>query len=117
MLISGVGWSRLSSIKEVRVVATFAQLHQNVLQTHLLQLASAVYYINVPHQNLSVHFTLHLAQPDVDFEFLLRLELFLHFSFQTTKKERPQDGVKTLNKSIITQAVVGIEPFIEILEK
>lgn len=116
MLISGVGWSRLSSIKEVGVVAAFSQLHQNVLQTHLLQLAGAVYNIDVPHQNLCVHFTLHLAQPDVDFELLLGLELLFHFGFQTTKKERSQDSVKTLNQSIVTQAVVGIEPFIEILE-
>lgn len=89
MLISGVGRSRFSSIKEVGVVTTLAQLHQNILQTHLLQLASAVYNIDVPHQNLSVHFTLHLAQSDVDFKFLLWLELLFYFSFQTSKKKRP----------------------------
>lgn len=84
MLVSGVRWSRLSTIEQVGVIAAFAQLHQNVLESHLLQLSGAVNNINIPHQNLGVHFALHLAQTDKDFDFLFRFQLLFHFCLQTT---------------------------------
>ncbi|RUS91447.1 hypothetical protein EGW08_000771, partial [Elysia chlorotica] len=55
MIISCVGsltW--LHAVKQVRVVAAFPQLHEDVEQPHLVAAASAVYYVNVFHENLRV---------------------------------------------------------------
>ena len=89
MFISGVWRSWFSTIEEVRVVAAFTQLHQNVLQPHFLQFTSTVDNINIPHQDLGVHLTLEFAETNVNFQFLLRFEPFLYFGLQTTQQERP----------------------------
>ncbi len=65
MLVGGVGRSGLGAVEEVRVVGALAQLHEDVLQAHLLQLAGAVDDVDVAHQNLGVHLALHLAQAHV----------------------------------------------------
>ena len=115
MFVGSVRWSRLSTVKEIRVVTALAKLHEYVLKSHLFQLSSTVNYIDIPHEDLGIHLTLHLTESDVDFNFLLGLKPFLYFSFQTTKKERPKNGMKTLNKSVVTKTIVGVEPLVEIL--
>jgi hypothetical protein len=54
VLISCVRWTRLSTVKEIRVVAALAQLHEDVLQAHFLHFAGTVDDINVLHENFSV---------------------------------------------------------------
>ena len=115
MFIGGVGRSRFGSVEEVRVVAALAQLHENVLQTHLLQLAGSVDNVDVPHQDFGVHFTLEFAEPDVDFELLLGFQSLLHFGLETSQQEGPQHGVQAFDQSVVAQTVVGVEPFVEIL--
>lgn len=54
VLVSGVRWARLGAIEQVRVVAALTQLHQNVLQAHLLHFAGTVDYVYVLHQHLGI---------------------------------------------------------------
>lgn len=54
MEVSGVGWSGFGPIEQVRVVAAFPQLHENVQQAHLVHLSGRVQDVNVLHQNLRV---------------------------------------------------------------
>lgn len=54
MEVSGVGWSGFGPVKQVRVVAAFPQLHENVQQAHLVHLSGRVQDVNVLHQNLRV---------------------------------------------------------------
>jgi len=44
----------LGAVKEVRVIAAFPELHQDVEQAHLVRLASTIHYVNVLHQDLCV---------------------------------------------------------------
>ena len=54
VLVGGVWWSGLGTIEQVRVVAALTQLHQNVLQAHLLNFAGTVHHVNVLHQHLGI---------------------------------------------------------------
>lgn len=79
MVVCGVWRSRLNAIEQVRVVTTLSELHQNVLQSHLLQLAGSIDNVDISHQDLRIQLALHLAQTNVHFEFFLGFELLLHF--------------------------------------
>ena len=59
------------SVKEVGVVGALPQLHEDVLQPHLLHLASAVDDVDVLHEDLGVPLPLHLGQSDIDVNLLL----------------------------------------------
>ena len=59
VFISGVGWSGLGPVKQIGMVDTFSQLHKNILQSHFLNLASAIDNINVFHENFGVPFPMN----------------------------------------------------------
>jgi hypothetical protein len=54
MFICGVWRARLCPIKQIWMIGTLSQLHENVLQSHFLYLASTIYNINVLHQDLCI---------------------------------------------------------------
>ena len=115
MLLGRVRGPRLCAVEQVRVVAAFPELHENILKAHLFQLSGTVDDVNIPHQDLRVHFTLHFAQTDVHFHLLLGFQTFFHFGFQAAQQERTQDGVQALDERVVAQASVGVEPLVEIL--
>ena len=85
MLISCVWWARLDTIKEVRMVGALSQLHQDVLQSHLLNFASSVDNIDVFHENFGVELALHLGKANVQVDLLLWQERLLDVGLQTTQ--------------------------------
>lgn len=46
--------TRFCPIKQVRVICAFAQLHQNIQQSHLVWFACSIHYINILHQDFRV---------------------------------------------------------------
>ena len=62
VLVRGVGGSRLGAVEQVRVVAALSQLHQDILQSHLLSFTRAVHNVNVLHQDLGVPLPLHFGK-------------------------------------------------------
>ena len=53
------------------MVGALPQLHEDVLEPHLLHLASAVDDVDVLHEDLGVPLSLHLGQTDIDVNLLL----------------------------------------------
>ena len=89
VLIRCVWGSGLHTVEEIGVVGTLAQLHEDVLQAHFLDLSSPIHDVDVLHQDLSVEVTLHLGQADVQVDLLLGLEVktnitILHNAFTST---------------------------------
>ena len=52
--VGGVGRARLGAVEQVRVVAALAQLHEDVVQAHLVATSGAVHHVDVLHQDLRV---------------------------------------------------------------
>ena len=55
----------LGSVKQVRMIAAFPQLHQNVEKSHLVGLAGTIDYVNVLHQDLRVPDSDNHTQPPI----------------------------------------------------
>ena len=104
----------LSSIKQVRVVGALSQLHEDVLQPHLLHFSCAIHDVDVLHQNLGVPIALHLGQPDKDGDFLLGLERLLDIDLEASKQERLEHSVQALHQGVVAQARVCAEPLVEV---
>lgn len=85
MLVCSVWRPGLSTVKQIRVITAFTQLHQNILKTHLFGLSGAVHDIDILHQDLGVPVPLHLRQPNEDLNFLLWKKRLLHVTLKTTK--------------------------------
>lgn len=116
MFVGSVRWSGFGTVEKVRMVTTFTQLHEDVLESHLFKFSSTVHDIDISHKNLGVHLALHFTKSNIDFHFFFGFQSLFYFSLETTEQERPQNGMETLNEGIITKAVVCIEPFVEILQ-
>ena len=114
VLVGRVRRTWLNSIKEVRVVGALAQLHQDVLKTHLLHLSGSVDDVDILHQDLGVEVALHLGQADVQVQFLLGEKRFFDVGFQTSEEEGFKNAVKTLNEVVVAEAAVGVEPLVEV---
>ena len=54
MLVGRVRRSRLGAVEEIRVIATFSKLHQNVEQTKLIGFSGVVYHVDVLHKDSGV---------------------------------------------------------------
>ena len=52
--VGGVGRTGLGAVEQVRVVAALAQLHEDVVQAHLVATSGAVHHVDVLHQDLRV---------------------------------------------------------------
>lgn len=75
MISVDVGRSWLHIIEQVRVVANFLELHQNIEQLNfVLTLGLTIYYVDVTGQDVLVKLFLHLAHANVQIDFLLRLK-------------------------------------------
>lgn len=62
MLICRVRWTGLSTIKEIRMIGTLSQVHQNVHQSHFSSalVATSVKDVDILQENLLVPVLLHL---------------------------------------------------------
>ena len=88
MLIGRKRRSRLGAVEEIRMIAAFAQMHENIHHARLLDLAGAVDNVEILHKNLRVPFALQLREADVDFDLLLRQKRLLDVRFDATQQER-----------------------------
>ena len=50
----GTGLTRFCAVKQIRVIAAFPELHEDVEESHLTGLTSAIHNVNVLHQNLGI---------------------------------------------------------------
>lgn len=50
----GPDLTRFCTVKQIRVVATFPELHEDIEKSHLTGLTSAIHNVNVLHQNLGI---------------------------------------------------------------
>ena len=105
----------LRSVEQVRVVDALSQLHEDVLQPHLLHLARPVHDVDVLHQDLGVPLALHLGQPDKDADLLLGQEGLLDVRLETAQEERLEHPVESLHQGVVSQARVGVEPLVEVV--
>jgi hypothetical protein len=80
------------------MIGAFPQLHEDVLQSHLLHLPRAIYNVNVLHQDLCVHFTLHLGEANIDVHLFLGQQRFLHIGLEASEKEGLQNSMQTLER-------------------
>ena len=97
------------------MVLTFPQLHQDILEPHLLCFTSSIDNINPLHQDLGIPVPLHLGEANEDFNFLLWEETFLHVSFQTSQEKGFEHTMESCYETVITNPSVGVEPLIEIV--
>ena len=54
MFVSSIRGSGLRPVKQIRVITTFPQLHENVEKSYLVWFSSSVHQVDVLHQYLSV---------------------------------------------------------------
>ena len=103
-----------SPVKEVGMVGALAQLHQDILQAHLLHLARPVHNVDVLHEDLGVPLALHPRHRDENLGLLLGQQALLDVGFKTTQEEGLEDAVETGNKAVVAQAGVCVEPLVEV---
>lgn len=74
------------------MVGALPELHEDVLEPHLLHFAGAVDDVDVFHEDLGVPLTLHLGQAHVHVDLLLGKQRLFHVRLQTTEQKRPVEG-------------------------
>ena len=82
-----------NAVEQIRVVADFAQLHDEVEEVGLVVAVERVLF----HQNVFIEFLLSVRQPHIDVDFLFRGDGLLDFLFGAPQDERTQDLVKFLD--------------------
>uniref|UniRef100_A0AAG5DLD8 Uncharacterized protein n=1 Tax=Anopheles atroparvus TaxID=41427 RepID=A0AAG5DLD8_ANOAO len=115
VVVGRVRRARLGPVEQVRVVGALAQLHEDVLQAHLLHLARPVHHVDVLHQDLGVPVALHLRQADEDLHLLLRQQPLLDLGLEPPQQERLQHGVQPLDQRVVVHALVRVEPAVEVI--
>lgn len=66
---------RLHIIEQVRVIADFLQLHQNIEQLNfVLPLGLTINHVDIARQDVLVKLFLHLAHANVQIDLFLRLQ-------------------------------------------
>jgi len=101
--VGGEGRPGLNAVKEVRVVAALAKLHDNVKEAGFsLPLSnSAIDCVNILHEELLVKIALQLGHGDVELDLFLGLEGLLHLRLEPSQQEGFEDLVELLNNILL----------------
>jgi hypothetical protein len=76
-----VGRAWLSSLEEIRMVADFAELHQNVEETNFVWPTDGIDVLNVLCEHSTIPLPLQGSHPDVEFGLNLWREIFFNINF------------------------------------
>mmetsp|Transcript_14522 Transcript_14522/g.42533 ORF Transcript_14522/g.42533 Transcript_14522/m.42533 type:complete len:379 (+) Transcript_14522:1826-2962(+) len=111
----GVGRAGLGAVKEVRMIAHLAQLHEDVEESDLGGSPQGVQFVRVLGQDLLVPLLLHGGQSDEQLGLLLGGEGVGDVLLDATEHERPQDGVELLDDVLLPVRPGHVEPLVELL--